>query len=209
MTSTPNNVTFNMSDMEGSRTGRILVSGTLSYVVVDEEQEGFNPDSWSLWSDASTIPIRDNLRDEANKENYSTAVNVGESDRMEAEVVESDDDEHQVTLKEILSNNLNNTTVNIEDEPMVNIEDEPTVNIEDEPEIEPEPEKPEVVIESVRHFNVQRVIPWGMELSKVYKDPKNVEEETTSQCGEKLKQMIKALKREKPEPKETATMAPK
>ena len=133
MTSTPNNATFNMSGMEGAKTGKILVSGTLSYLVVDEETVGFNPDSWSMWSEASTIPVRENLRDDADKENYSTAANMGETDRMDVEVVDSDDEEHEVTLKEILSDNLNNTTVNIEEGT----------------------EEPEVVIASIRHFNVQ------------------------------------------------------
>ena len=137
----------------------------------------------------------DNLRGESNKENFSRITNVEESERMEEVVeVDSDEDEHQLTLKEILSNDNNNETVNIEDEPTMDIE----------PAVEPEPEKPEG-----RQFNVQRVEPLGVEQYNVYKDPSKVEKESTIQCTEKIKQIIRLLKRDKSEPKEPEVETPK
>ena len=137
MTSTPN-MSFNKS--EGPKFGKLVVSGTLSFVMIDEE-EGRNVDSWSLWSEASTIPVR---RGDSVKEISGTAVEVDEPERMEDVIeVNSEDDEHQVTLKEILSSDNTNSTINIEEEPMEVITDKLVV--------EPELEKPE----AVRQFNVQ------------------------------------------------------
>ena len=115
MMSTPNG---SYSKSNSPKTGKIVVSGTLEFTVVDED-EVYNSDRWSVWSEESTIP---KMRRNSNEENELPVgtVDVGEEETRMEEVdqgVEDVEEElNEISMKDIILSGDENATITIEDD---------------------------------------------------------------------------------------------
>ena len=206
MSSTPN------SSFSTSPKGRIRVNGLLEFTLVPEEEENVNT-SWANWS-VDTIPVR-SVPNVNNNEDTGEQAGAAPVEEERFEELAGDEEEAEISMRDLILSKKDKIEV-------ITISDDEDVVAE---ALEPEREKPKggdrFVVKPASEVEVKLdTIPeLDPTATSCVRDPENpgctckkqisvrqdtveIEDTVTPMCGDKLKLMLRAFKRDRSTPRE-------